>query len=119
VATASSTRCCGARFDLVLLDLPPLLHAADAQAALEWSDGALLVVHAGHTTREVVEMALDLVPQEKLIGCVLNDVRPHESAGLEPALKIRRPTPVARPLLPAEPDQVASPLPRPALPSHA
>ena len=108
-----------ARFDMVLLDATSLLDSADAQAALEWAEGALLVVKAGDTAREVVEMALDVLPPDKLVGCVLNDVRPHESAGLESALKPRkgRVTQPARPLLPAH--EVPPGMSLPALPSHA
>jgi capsular exopolysaccharide synthesis family protein len=106
------------RFDMILLDLTSLLASADAMAALDWADAALLVVRAGQTSREVVELALDVVPAEKLVGCVLNDVRPHESAGLETALQVRRaPAAPARALLPAEDRPAAAALP--ALPAHA
>jgi capsular exopolysaccharide synthesis family protein len=62
-----------AQFQLVILDVPPALAFADAGRLAASADGAVLVVRAGVTPRQVVRMAIDsLAP--KLLGIVLNDV---------------------------------------------
>ena len=43
------------RYNAVLIDAPPLLPVTDAAVLASQSDGALLVVHHGTTTRDQVE----------------------------------------------------------------
>lgn len=68
-------RTLGEDFDIVILDTPPLLAAADASVLGRHADGVVLVVRAGSTERG---MALDAVRQlhgvgARVIGAVLND----------------------------------------------
>ncbi len=68
-------------FDMVLIDTPPMLHMADARIFAGQSDGAILVVRAGSTTREEAEDARDLLEHDRshLVGAILNDFNPdHE-----------------------------------------
>jgi capsular exopolysaccharide synthesis family protein len=106
-------------FDVVILDMPALLPTADAQVGIDLCEGVLLVVKSGSTSREVVELALDAVPAQKLCGCILNAVAPHESAELAPAFAAQRPRARAsRQLLPADEEaQAAAPGGRTALPA--
>ncbi len=62
-------------YDMVILDSPPLLAAADASVLASQVDGTLLVIRAGSTDREEAERAryqLDTVGA-RLLGAVLND----------------------------------------------
>ena len=68
-------------FDMVLIDTPPMLHMADARIFAGQSDGAILVVRAGCTTREEAEDARDLLEHDRasVVGAILNDFNPqHE-----------------------------------------
>lgn len=64
------------RYDIVLVDAPPTLPAADAAVLAAAADGVLFVVHADRTTRQQVERAVKGLAQVKarLIGAVLNMV---------------------------------------------
>jgi len=63
----------GTRYDVVLVDAPPLLPVTDAAALGTWCDGALLVVRHGRATRNQVATAvaaLDAV-SVRMLGTVL------------------------------------------------
>jgi capsular exopolysaccharide synthesis family protein len=62
------------RADIVLIDAPPLLPVTDAAVLARTSDGSILVVRHGRTTREQVTRALDTVNavSGRLLGTVLN-----------------------------------------------
>ena len=62
------------RFDLVLIDAPPLLPVTDAAILASESDGAILVVRHGKTTRDQVSVALSRLGSvgANLIGTVAN-----------------------------------------------
>lgn len=47
------------RFDLIILDLPPLLPVTDAAVAATRADGALLVIRYGKTTRQQVAASIE------------------------------------------------------------
>jgi Mrp family chromosome partitioning ATPase len=57
---------------IVILDLPPILDAADGIAVLPWVESLILVVEEGRTTTEDVLRSAQLVGNERLIGTVLN-----------------------------------------------
>jgi Mrp family chromosome partitioning ATPase len=61
-------------FDLVVVDLPPLVPIVDARAAAHLVDSMILVIEWGRTKIQVVRHALDAAPnlQEALVGAVLN-----------------------------------------------
>lgn len=63
-------------FDYVVLDLPPMVAAADAEAMTSLADACLLVVRQGESIAPALNKAIsDLENQNaKLLGCVLNNV---------------------------------------------
>lgn len=62
-----------ASYDLVVLDAPPALAFSDGDRLAAGADGAVLVVRAGMTPRQVVRLALESLG-ERTAGIVLNDV---------------------------------------------
>lgn len=64
----------------VLFDLPPLLNVADAAVFVPVVEAAIMVVEEGVTQSEAAIRAAALLPQNKLIGTVLNKVREMESS---------------------------------------
>lgn len=56
----------------VIFDVPPVLSAADTLAFAPLVDHVVLVVQAGKTPLPVVKKALEMLPQEKILGIVLN-----------------------------------------------
>lgn len=65
-------------FDVVLIDTPPMLHMADARILAAQSDGVLLVLRAGLTSRDQASSACDLFENDQvpLVGTILNDFNP-------------------------------------------
>lgn len=63
------------QFDLVILDTPPLLAAADAAVLGRGADGVLLVIRAGHTDRGAAQHAMEQLQTvgAHVVGAVLND----------------------------------------------
>jgi uncharacterized protein involved in exopolysaccharide biosynthesis/Mrp family chromosome partitioning ATPase len=63
------------RFDIVILDTPPVLATADARILGALSDGVLLVVRAGQTERLAAQRAQNQLNQAgaRVLGVVLND----------------------------------------------
>jgi capsular exopolysaccharide synthesis family protein len=57
----------------VVLDAPPVLPAADVSELLPFADGALLVIRAQSTPRELAKQAIDLLGKH-LRGVVFNEV---------------------------------------------
>lgn len=65
-----------ARYDIILIDTPPVNPYADALVIAEAVDGAILVVQADSTQKESVFIAKKMLGERcKIIGSVLNDVR--------------------------------------------
>lgn len=60
------------RYDFVVLDTPPLLPVCDAAVMSRLVDGMLLVVAAHETPRKLLEEALNLVDESKVLGIVFN-----------------------------------------------
>ncbi|MBL7261388.1 polysaccharide biosynthesis tyrosine autokinase [Actinoplanes sp. LDG1-01] len=74
------------RFDIVIVDAPPLHGVADAAVLGKVTDGALLVVRANRTRTADVQRSTDLLERvgAKLVGAVLNALPrklPDTSAG--------------------------------------
>lgn len=65
-----------ARFDVVVLDSPPLLAVTDAAVLATMVDGVVLVVRTQRTKRDAVRRAIGHVRsvRGRLLGAVLNDV---------------------------------------------
>jgi polysaccharide biosynthesis transport protein len=66
---------CVKRFDLILIDTPPILAVADAAILAVQSEGTIIVVHAGRTDRKAVQHAVQGLTSvgANVIGAVLND----------------------------------------------
>jgi Mrp family chromosome partitioning ATPase len=65
------------RFDIVLIDTPPLLAVSDAIPLLPQSDGVILVTRVGVTERPAAQRAVaaaQLDPSVDVLGVVANDV---------------------------------------------
>jgi protein-tyrosine kinase len=56
----------------VFFDVPPILSSADALAFVPLVDYIIMIVQAGTTSTNDVKKALELIPQDKVIGFVLN-----------------------------------------------
>jgi len=56
----------------VIFDVPPILVGADAIAFASYVDCIIMVVDAGKTPMKDIKKALDLLPEEKFLGFVLN-----------------------------------------------
>ncbi len=69
------------RFDVVLLDAPPLLPVTDAAPLSARADGMLAVVRHGKTTRDQLQHALERVEAvgAKCVGVVVNLVPPKKA----------------------------------------
>ncbi len=61
--------------DLVILDAPPVTVAVDAAVLAARADGLLLVVRAGHTRRDRIAQAKDMLERSRvrLLGAVFTD----------------------------------------------
>jgi len=58
----------------IIFDTPPLNGFPDAMVFSEYVDSVVLVARAGFTSRTSVESALNLIPRDKILGVVFNDV---------------------------------------------
>jgi len=61
--------------DIVILDAPPVIVAVDATVLAAKTDGLLLVVRSGHTRRDHISQAKQLLERShvRLLGAVLTD----------------------------------------------
>jgi capsular exopolysaccharide synthesis family protein len=73
-----------ARFDLVVIDAPAICDSAEAQQLAAIADGCVLVARAGRTPHQRISEAVDLVPQERRLGVVLNECGINEAAARRP-----------------------------------
>lgn len=62
------------KFDVILLDSPPVLPVADTMALRDQLDGFLFLYRAGHTPHPEFKQALDEIGEKKVIGVILNGV---------------------------------------------
>ncbi len=60
------------RFSRVIIDTPPTLLVSDAMSVIDAADAYIFVAKAGSTPTKSVQTALDHLPREKALGCVLN-----------------------------------------------
>ena len=60
-------------FDVILIDLPPIMNIVDARMIANSIDSFILLAHWGKTDREVVRKALTRAPEvyEKTVGTML------------------------------------------------
>ena len=66
-----------ARFDHVLLDLPPVLASSDAMNLSQLADAYVLVVRQGATAESQVEAALEELQGGESLGVILNRFDSH------------------------------------------
>jgi receptor protein-tyrosine kinase len=62
------------RFRYVIADSPPVASVADYELLQATCDGVVLVARPDHTKRKACLRALETIPQDKLIGVVMNCV---------------------------------------------
>jgi protein-tyrosine kinase len=62
------------RFDLVVLDTPPVVPVSDTHALRDLVDGFLLVYRLGFTPHPLLKQAMDDIGEKKLLGIELNGV---------------------------------------------
>lgn len=72
-----------AQYDLVVLDVPPMLKVTDTQTIAGSVDGVVLVVRQGMTQKAGVRRVVELLQMSHahLLGYVMNDVIPEDDAG--------------------------------------
>lgn len=65
-----------AAFDLVILDLPPVLQVAEARVIAAASDGVVLLTRWKHTSRQAIEFAITVLTRagNPVLGLVLTEV---------------------------------------------
>jgi len=59
-------------FDFVVFDAPPIAAVADYELLQAVSDSVIVVVRPDHTEKSMCMRAIGLVPEEKLLGVVVN-----------------------------------------------
>jgi capsular exopolysaccharide synthesis family protein len=65
------------RFDIVIVDTPPLVPVTDPVVLARALDGIIVVVAANDTPRKLLEESLNLLDPSKVLGIVFNkDLRP-------------------------------------------
>lgn len=67
---------CNMHFDVVVVDVPPVIPVNDAEMIAPLVDAVVLTVMSGKTFREIIERALELLQKSgcNLLGLVLNNV---------------------------------------------
>lgn len=70
-------------FDTVLIDTPPMLQISDARVLGRMADKVIMVVRAGHTTRDAAVAARQRFAEDgtTILGTVLNDWNPKSARG--------------------------------------
>jgi capsular exopolysaccharide synthesis family protein len=63
------------KFDLIILDSPPVIAVTDSEILTSMVDGTLLVVSAGNTEIDMMERSVELIRREntQFLGTVLNN----------------------------------------------
>jgi polysaccharide biosynthesis transport protein len=69
------------KFDIVLIDTPPMLHMPDARILGRLVDGVIIIVRASRTTKETLAITSDRLAEDRIniIGTVLNEWDPRNS----------------------------------------
>jgi polysaccharide biosynthesis transport protein len=70
------------RFDMVLIDTPPMLSMPDARVLGRMSDAVVLIARAGQTARAAIQAAFRRLVEDHtpVLGVVLNDWKAKSSA---------------------------------------
>jgi Mrp family chromosome partitioning ATPase len=69
-----------ANFDHIVIDSPPIANITDGVLLSTLVDGVVLVVHGGHSSRDLVKRARQLLRGvgARIFGVVLNNVKVYE-----------------------------------------
>lgn len=62
-------------FDVLLIDTPPLDAASGIESIFPLADAMVLVIKAGHLSVKVLNGAINHLPQDKIIGTILNQAK--------------------------------------------
>jgi capsular exopolysaccharide synthesis family protein len=62
------------RYDYILFDCPPVLSVSDAFVLSDRLDGIIFVISAEKTEKNALKQALEAIPDEKVLGMVLNNI---------------------------------------------
>lgn len=62
-----------AKYDRIILDMPPVSPLADVEILLPSADGLIMIVRAGVTPKPAIEHALSRLDPGKVLGVVLNE----------------------------------------------
>jgi capsular exopolysaccharide synthesis family protein len=70
-----------ANFDHIVIDSPPVANITDGVLLATMVDGVVLVVHGGHSSRDLVQRARQLLRGvgARIFGVVLNNVKVHDA----------------------------------------
>ena len=60
-------------YDVVLIDTPPIAPLADVNVLSPLTDGVLMIVRAGVTSKPAIDRALQGMDASKVLGLVLNE----------------------------------------------
>lgn len=63
------------RFDVILVDTPPLDAASGIESIFHLADGIVLVIKAGHLSVKILNGAINHLPQDKILGTILNQAK--------------------------------------------
>lgn len=66
-----------ARFKFIIVDTPPIIPFADADAVGSLCDGCLLVARAERTTKATYDQAIEAINSMPVLGTLLNDAAPN------------------------------------------
>ena len=63
-------------FDVVVLDMPPMSAASDAETVMEYADASLLIVRQNSAATRMINKNIEILHSgsAKLIGCIVNNV---------------------------------------------
>jgi Mrp family chromosome partitioning ATPase len=64
------------KFDLILLDTPPVLPVADTMSIKDQVDAFIFIFRMGFTPYVMLRQVIEDMGKEKIIGVVLNRVEP-------------------------------------------
>jgi capsular exopolysaccharide synthesis family protein len=68
-----------AKFDLVILDTPPVLPVPDALTISEQVDAFILLFRLAHTPQQMFRQAVEEIGERKILGVVLNGEAPRSN----------------------------------------
>ena len=64
------------RYDVILMDTPPIVPVSDTLSFRELMDGFVLVFRLGYTPHALFRQVLEDIGEKKLLGVLLNGVPP-------------------------------------------